>query len=91
MFIRRDLTQAQQIIQASHASFLSGQKYFSEENPSIVLIAVDNKQNLEKLFYDFFLDQLEPVAFFESYKKIGMTSFAILSDKKEKFKEFALY
>ncbi len=94
IFVRQDLSLAQQLVQASHAAHESGLAHQNTVSPSsIIIFGTQDKCELEYHFARF-SEQLKCFPFFEPYKNIGLTAFAtepIGEDARKLFKEFKLW
>lgn len=94
IFIRKDMSIQQQLVQASHAAHESGLNHTqSTQSHSIIALGIDNKEQLEHL-YQYFSQQLECYPFYEPYKDMGLTAFAtkpITEEYRGLFKQFKLW
>lgn len=86
----------QQFVQANHAAHecgLAHDKSSSDDLNSIILFGTKNKQELNSLLERFSKDFI-CFPFFEPYKNIGLTAFAIqpiTETHRHNFKEFKLW
>lgn len=94
IFVRKDLSKAQQVVQSMHAAFESGLKHDQKlDHPSVVLLELKDKDDA-KMAYNIFKEMdfnINP--FFEPYYNNELTSFAIQNIKEEEkflFKKFKL-
>ena len=94
VFVRQDLSLAQQLVQASHAAHEAGLHHNpSKTTSSVIIFGTSNKEELENLFAKY-KQNLQCYPFFEPYKDVGLTSFAtepIPEEKRNLFKQFKLW
>lgn len=77
MFVRQDLTLAQQIIQTNHATFEMAYTLSQSVDdlvPSLVLIGVPNKKALERVIAKLKLHHIDASAFYEPDNDLGLTA-----------------
>ncbi len=94
IFVRQDMSIAQQLVQACHAAHESGIKnQTSDITSSIIIFGTSNKSELEHLFSKYnSIISCHP--FYEPYKNIGLTAFAtdpIQQHLRHLFSEFKLW
>jgi hypothetical protein len=76
VFVRQDLTVAQQIVQSNHATFGMSQQYPSEGTPSIVLIGVPDKAALLRVIAKLEANGIPHHAFHEPDSDMGLSAVA---------------
>lgn len=79
LFIRQDLSLAQQIVQSNHATFEMAYtlpQSADPTTPSIVLIGVPDKKALLKVIQKLKLNRIEYSAFYESDDDMGLSAVA---------------
>jgi hypothetical protein len=79
LFVRQDLSLAQQIVQTNHATFemaYSLSQSVDDAPPSIVLIGVPNKKSLQKVIDKLLRHDIEFSAFHETDDDIGLSAVA---------------
>ena len=96
MFIRTDLSLAQQIVQSCHATLEAGLKDNNRyaQTSSIILIQVKNQQELLEAFERVQSLGIECVSFYEPYEDTGYTSFSTLpvgEEMRHHFKKYPLW
>ncbi len=92
LFVRQDLSIAQQLVQACHGAHECGlQQSSSAPHSSIIVLGVPDKVALQCAFQKF--SPLLPChPFFEPYKDIGLTSFATAPTvRRELFAHYSLW
>lgn len=94
--MRTDISLAQQIVQAAHATLEAGLKAQVQykEASSIVLIQIPDKETLENELQKIQALGIECAPFIEPYDDMGLTAFATLPVTEEyrmHFKEYTLW
>ena len=94
IFIRKDLSVEQQIVQASHAALEAGFRFTQPEKTShIVLIGIDGQEELEKISSYLIDENILHEMFFEPDYD-GYTSIAtqpIFGEQRKPLKKFPLH
>lgn len=97
VFIRTDLPLQQQLVQSNHSALESG-IYFGDkdqnEPSSLIVIAVKNKQKLEKAMKFVEEQNIRLVPFYEPSWDYGLTSFStepLTQDQRVLLKRFQLW
>lgn len=93
IFIRKDLPNAQKVVQSSHAAWELGRQHNLETHPSMIVIGVNSEIQLKNQMNKFQELGIKVVEFREPLFNNEITSFAILATKTEDrdvFKKFNL-
>lgn len=95
IFVRKDLSPAQQIVQASHAALEAGFRFNQPDTPThIVLIGINDQAGIMSTA-DFLTDKgIDYELFFEPDHDIGYTSIAtkpLVSEQRKPLRRFSLY
>lgn len=94
LFIRKDLSMAQKIIQATHAGMQMAfqhndkAKCFAENTPNIVLVLCDNEQALNEVQCQLEIDKVQHMAFYEPDLDMALTAISsapLQAQEKNKF------
>lgn len=93
VFVRRDLSIAQQIIQSAHATFEVGLVEDISKSPNFVLIGVDNLQHLRNVERVLQAGGIGYNIFFEPDvdQHTAIATAPIKGNKRKFFKHFELY
>lgn len=96
-FLRKDLTQAQSIIQAAHACFEMGLKQTDkyEDTCHLVLLATESQDSLGKIEKYLATNGIEFTTFYEPDDDLGKTAIATIpiqsKEQRKLFKKFQLW
>jgi hypothetical protein len=93
IFIREDLTPAQQIIQAGHATYDAGSKWPRDHSPHFVLFSAKNEEELMKIRFELQSKGIEHTTFYEPDHDTGHTAIAtkpISGDDRQHFKRYRM-
>lgn len=91
--VRSDLTTAQKLVQAAHASQQSGAKFGCPDNCHMVVFEVRDGSELDKFCETAHLSHIKYALFFEPDGDLGNTAACtepILGDLKVRFRRFQL-
>lgn len=96
IFLRTDISLAQQIVQSNHAAHEAGLKTKERytEPTSIVLIQIPDRETLEQEFEKIQSLGIECASFYEPYDDMGMTAFSTLpigEEDRHHFKNYNLW
>ena len=96
VFVRKDITLQQQIVQASHAALQAGLKFTNPSNEpnSLIVIGIRNKEQLLKAMSFLEKNNITYESFSEPSWDYGLTAFAsqpILETDRKVFKSFQLW
>ena len=86
VFVRRDISLPQQIVQVGHVCGVSGEK-FGEKGSNIVLLGIENQEALLELSFLFDHNAIEHVKFLEPDDDMGYSSLAtspLTSEKRKR-------
>jgi hypothetical protein len=86
LFVRTDISLAQQIVQTNHATFMMAYALpqgVEEVNPSLVLVGVPNKKSLERVLRKLKMNRIDASAFFESDEDMGLSAIATVPLNEE--------
>ena len=96
VFLRTDITLAQQLVQASHAALEAGlkDKHTYQQTSSIIIFQIPDEQNLKKELEYIQSLGIKCASFYEPYDNMGITAFATLpvtEDSRHFFKQYTLW
>lgn len=95
VFVRTDMTAAQQIVQAAHATYDAGQKFKKTEHPlHLILFDVKNEAELLRASMRIGLDDVDHCMFFEPDFDTGYTAIAtepLYGEDREVMRKYNLY
>jgi hypothetical protein len=96
VFVRQNLSIAQQLVQSNHASFALSQQFWNFSCiPSVILIGVKDKNELESTISLLMNNQIGYVTFFELDNDEGLTAVATApiwhKDKKKVLSSYNLW
>ena len=93
VFVREDLSVAQQIVQLGHATYDVGTKHPRSSSPNFVLIGVKNEQKLLELSEWLHTNETDHHMFFEPDvdQHTAIATKPISGSKRDIFRKFKLY
>lgn len=95
VFIRKDISFEQQLVQAAHATLELGQRFAENKDQcSIVMIGVKNKNELLKVAEKLKVNDIDYELFFEPDFEMGESALAtrpIVGEERFLFKKYNLY
>lgn len=93
VFVREDLSIAQQIVQTSHATFEVGAVANTVKSPNFVLIGVKSEQQLHQIKEMLYEQQIECKMFFEPdiNQHTAIATVPIVGDSRKIFKKYELF